>query len=136
LLANLSFEWRERQWEQVLSGTNTDVPQCVFVAEDSDGRIVGFAHGLMGASLPDYGSELLTIYLLAAKQGAGIGKQLFESVTRKLREFGAKNMVLWMASENLPSVRFYERQGGKFLKTKMEAVGSVEISHSAYGYEL
>jgi ribosomal protein S18 acetylase RimI-like enzyme len=136
LLDNLTYERRERQWAQVLSGTNTDAPQCVFVVEGDGGQIVGFAHALMRASLPDYDSELLTIYLLAENQGVGIGKQLFEAVTARLREFGAKNMLLWVATENLPSVRFYERRGGKFLASKIEAVGSTEIPHSAYGYEL
>jgi L-amino acid N-acyltransferase YncA len=136
LLDNLSYERRERQWAQVLNGTNTAVPQCVFVAEDSVGQIVGFAHAMLQASLPDYDSELLTIYLLAENQGAGIGKQLFERVTAKLCEFGAKNMLLWVATENMPSVRFYERRGGKFLSSKIEPVGGAEIAHSAYGYEL
>jgi L-amino acid N-acyltransferase YncA len=67
-LAKLSYQQREKSWNQVLSSA-LDTNEFVYVAEDESGQIIGFASGgkeRTGDRV--YKGELYTIYVLDAYQ--------------------------------------------------------------------
>jgi len=105
-LAGIDAQRRRRLAERMVAD-----PTCaVFVAEDEDGRIVGFASG--GASRdPDAGAEIYSIYLRPGDWGGGSGPELLHAAVAGLREAGHRDAILWVLEDNPRARRFYEREG-------------------------
>lgn len=136
ILANLSFERRLQHWEQLLCSENaTEKSEFVFVAEDDKGEIVGFASGGPERNGdPIYNGELYAIYLLHNYQGQGVGKKLFRAIVAQLAERDFKNMLLWVFTDNYPSRKFYEAQGGQELRNQTFELGKHIMSETSYGW--
>ena len=78
-----------------------------------DGEIVGFT--TVGRCRdadagPDDG-EVFAIYVDPDRWGSGIGRALIALAERRLRERGARRVVLWVLAGNDRARRFYERAG-------------------------
>jgi ribosomal protein S18 acetylase RimI-like enzyme len=56
-------------------------------------------------------AEVLTIYLLPAAAGRGIGRDLFASAVERIRASGFDRATLWVMASNARSRRFYEAAG-------------------------
>ncbi len=131
-LASLSYENREQTWSRALSASGRR--SSVHVAEDGDGRIVGFASG--GPERegdPAYKGELYAIYVLAQCQRRGIGSRLAGAVVRRLVEQDIDSMLLWVLADN-PSRAFYETLGARRIREKAAKVGGMEVTEVAYGW--
>jgi ribosomal protein S18 acetylase RimI-like enzyme len=59
--------------------------------------------------------ELNKLYILEWFCGIGIGYKLLEYAENMLREKGEKEMWLWVLVFNTRAIRFYERQGYKWI---------------------
>lgn len=132
VLANLSEERHAAHWEQTLSAPQA--PECVFVAEDEAGVIVGFASGGPTRSEdPAYAGELYTLYLLPAAQGQGLGKALLRAVARNLAARAMHSLIVWALKGN-PACQFYAAQGGQFVREATFTMGGAELWEVAYGW--
>jgi L-amino acid N-acyltransferase YncA len=133
-LANMSYDERATRWASILS--RGDQRECVYVALDKHGQIVGFASGgpLRGKRSTVYKGELYAIYLLTAVQRSGLGSQLVTAVARHLLNQGMSSMLVWVLANN-PARHFYEALGGKYVRMKMEAVGGDMQKELAYGWK-
>ena len=87
-LASLSYGNRQAMWTQVLGAGAAN--QFVAIAEASGVGIVGLASGVVAPvdGTPCAG-QLMTLYVLRAWQGHGLGRALFEAVVGALAELGA-----------------------------------------------
>lgn len=130
-LAGLSAERRTPQWERILERTAEG--GGVFVAEDPNGGIVGFAHVGLPAELPEYEAILYSIYLLKSAQGQGLGKGLLCAAAHWLIGQGYRSMMLWVLDQN-PTVRFYEAMGGKPIGQKADRIGETQVIELGYGW--
>ncbi len=131
-LASLSYEEREDMWSRAL--TNPDNPSFVYVAEDEQEGIVGFAMG--GPTRPEddvYKGELYAIYLLQAYQRQGMGRRLISAVAERLTEMGIHSMLLWCVVGN-PSCMFYEALGGQEVRRQDFELGGVTLTEIGYGW--
>lgn len=132
-LATLSVENRTKSWVRTFE--NRTEHEKVFVAEDNDGRIVGFSCG--GRNRNEeylHDGELYAIYLLKEFQGIGIGKSLFNSVVETLKNNGCSSMMLWVLKDN-PSLGFYSSQGGQQVGQKKITIGTDDLVEIAIGWE-
>ena len=97
-LAAMKVEDSMALWDRILSAppnkTNTFVAQV-------DGRVVGFASGLMLAE-PKHGfdSELTAVYLARDAQREGLGRRLVATVAAAQRSHGATGMIVWVIAGN------------------------------------
>ena len=131
-LASLSYEKSASRWRESLSNANS--ASFVYVAQDDDGTIIGFASG--GPERdgdPNYLGELYTIYLHPDYLRQGIGRQLAQTVARRLIEMGLSSMLVWVLAQN-PSRQFYEALGGKYLYKKTIEIGGASLIDVAYGW--
>ena len=102
--------WKEHREELAAHPEALAVPAAwiddgkVRVAEDDDGRIVGFATAL--------DDEIDSVYVDPGLMGGGIGRLLLEDVAARARAAGHSDLN---TSANANSFRFYERMG--FVKT-------------------
>lgn len=84
-------------------------PERCLVA-DVERQIVGFAaYGPCGDEGLSGCGEVFALYVLRAYQGQKIGYALMDACLRELD--GVRAVILWVLSDNLRAVHFYERYG-------------------------
>jgi len=135
--------------DEVLDGMSCDVSEraarsrieepepgtFVYVAEDDDGRVVGFAMGGPDRdNNPEYKGEVYAIYILKDHQRKGIGRLLLRAAAARLLEQGLSSMLTWCFRDN-PSRAFYERMGGTLVGSKPLCIRGREYEEVAYGWE-
>ena len=129
-LMNLTYEQRERMWEQNSFEGN------VFVAENEAGEIVGFSTGgkERTGDYAGYAGELYAIYILDEYQGTGLGKQLVKRVAELLREQAINGMLVLVLEDNL-ACGFYEAQGAKKIGMAEIEIAGKKLSEAVYGWD-
>lgn len=131
-LDGMSYERSQRNWEERIS--DADRRNTLFVGEDDEGSVVGFAAcGAARDDARDYESELYAIYVNQNMQGKGLGRRLVLSVAQDLKARGFGSMLTWVLADN-PYKQFYESIGGTRVKTKEVAVGGRILSERGYGW--
>lgn len=129
-LAGLDYGAREANWHRILA----DRRQNAFVAEEPDGRVVGFSSGGPERSgdtaCP---AELYAIYLFQSHQRRGLGRRLTAALAEWFLSRGWQSMLLWVLRDN-PSRGFYEALGGVEIKQETITIGGTELVEIAYGW--
>lgn len=130
LFETLTYETRMKNWQGNLGRGH------VFVAEDEEQGIVGFANGGKERSgrYPKYDGELYAIYILKEFQKKEIGRKLMAHVVDYLVNNGFHSMLVWVLEEN-PSRTFYEKTGGKCVDVETIQIGGRNLQELAYGWE-
>lgn len=129
-LMNLSYKRREQFWE-------TSIPEGnVFVAENDEGKIVGFASGGIerGGKYEGYKGELTSIYILKEYQGRGIGKQLLKAVIKGIVKLGINTMLVLVLEDNNSNL-FYEATGGKKIGEVEIEIAGKKLNELVYGWD-
>jgi len=131
-LAGLSYERSEARWRE--HAFREGSPSLVFVAEDA-GRIVASASGGPERdNIPGYDGELYGLYVLAAYQRQGIGRELTLTVARRLAADGFRAIIIWVLKDNLEARAFYEALGGVPVGEKTITIGGAQLIEVAYGW--
>jgi len=132
-LSVMSYTEREQRWQEFFE--DTDHFQFVYLAEEKNGQIVGFASaGVNRTEIADYQGELYAIYILREYQGKGIGRQLTEAVARRLLREEIRSISVWVLEKN-SACRFYEALGGIKLLEKEINIGNTKLIEVAYGWK-
>jgi ribosomal protein S18 acetylase RimI-like enzyme len=105
------------------------------IAEGAEGA-VGYVSGtLLRGDGRAADSEIFTLYVVRAAQGAGVGRALLKASARVLKAEGAKSLMLFVLSRNEPARGFYERLGGDaFAETAAHGWGE-GVSETAYRWK-
>ncbi|MCJ7874929.1 GNAT family N-acetyltransferase [Phaeobacter sp. J2-8] len=117
-------------WKPHLHSAAQDIAFCgrmidrgwVRVAENNDGRIVGF--------IARDGEEINTLYVRATAQGRGVGKQLLREAMRD-----ATRLELWTFQLNTGARRFYEREGFVAVKETDGADNQEQLPDVRFAWE-
>lgn len=127
-----SYADRERTWAEILDGPGGAL---VFVAEDSDGAVVGFASGgpERGGD-PELRGEVTALYLLQSHQGRGLGRRLVQALARRLALDGFDTLLIWVNALN-PARHFYEAVGGVHARTGQRTIRGVLYDDIGYGWD-
>jgi ribosomal protein S18 acetylase RimI-like enzyme len=131
-LAGLDAAGREPQWQRAVARPAGQ--GCVFVVEDEQGGIAGFASGGPHHGTLGYTGELYTLYLRQAWQGHGLGRALFQAVATRLHEQGQRSLALWVLATNRRARDFYEALGGRFLREQAIVFEGVPLREAGYGW--
>lgn len=134
LLDNLQVAEREQRWLRRLTEAAAD--EGVWVAENTHGEIMGFAHAKWQRAELIYPAELNALYILPSAKRQGIGQQLMTGVAKYLVENGINSMALWVLIENHPARRFYEHLGGRLLDVQKDfEVEDICLKIVAYAWD-
>ena len=108
-----AFQSLYRTWDEyeVTTFFNSDSELCL-VAE-ADGEILGFA---LGTTVTKHNSPWKYGYLVwlgvrTDIQQGGVGSRLFKEIKHRMKEQGVRMMIIDTSADNLPAVRFFEKQG-------------------------
>ena len=104
----------------------------VLVAEDTNNhKIIGYA--CFSTEVNEFAdSELISLYLDPKHTKKGIGTSLFREVTKELKKYNKKTMILWCIKDNKNAIKFYEKLGGIKAFDKMAKIGNKV--YQEYGY--
>lgn len=103
----------------------------VFVAVRGD-EVLGYSCFNPTPNVDNFDSELVSLYIKPTEIGRGIGTELFIATRKQMIKFGKKNMIVWCLSDNENAIRFYEKLGGKIVKTKDAKIG--DQTYKEYGF--
>ena len=128
-LNRLSYEQRTMLWER-----NT-LEQNVYVAENAEGKVVGFSIGEKERTemYDGYEGELNAIYILKAYQRQGIGKLLIQPVVEELLQKGITTMIVKVIEEN-PSRVFSESLGAHIVDRLEIKIAGAFMHEIVYGW--
>jgi len=118
------------RWQRGIGDSSTRV----YVAEDQTG-VVGFASGgPERAGESGYEGELYAIYVLSGAQRRGFGRELVKAVVAGLSEMRLRDMIIWVLRDNPEARGFYERLGGKYVRSQPITIGKATLQEVAYGW--
>jgi GNAT superfamily N-acetyltransferase len=127
-LKKLSYDQRTDLWNRNIANEGI----YVFVAENTEGEIVGFADcGKREINNVDNSGDLTSIYLLEEYQGKGVGKQLLQHLFLQFEELGF-NRVFVEVLEDSNTRYFYEYYGANLLKSEKITIAGAELNLLIY----
>ena len=135
MLDALDVEERRTLWTRIIEGAGKARQVVLVLAREPAGEVVGFASA--GPARNDAGAshELYAIYLLASAQRSGGGTALFREVVRRLREAGARSLMLWVASANAAE-GFYAAMGGRAGRRRTDEIDKgVSLAETEYRWD-
>lgn len=83
------------------------------VAEDSDGRVIGFAFEERPPKLEGFDVEIGALYVDPPSSRMGVGRRLVIEMVRRFAMRGAATLAIHTLAENQIGCRFYEKLGGQ-----------------------
>jgi len=108
-------EGSERGYASFLAGMLDSPHDCVFVAEDEDGRIAGYVFAalepLSWKELRGPAGFIHDVAVAEDARRAGVATQLLRAAIEWLREHGAPRVLLWTAAPNEAAQRLFRRLG-------------------------
>ncbi|MFF2753092.1 GNAT family N-acetyltransferase [Psychrobacillus sp. NPDC058041] len=130
-LDKLSYNHKTESWIKNIS----DNDHYVFVAENSEGKIVGFADGgKRYTNKIKCSGDLTSIYLLKKYQKMGVGKMLVNKLFETFNRLGYKTIFVEVLEDN-DSRFFYEALGAQLLESKKINIAGVELNLLIYRWE-
>jgi GNAT superfamily N-acetyltransferase len=106
------------EWAGILCEVaNGDLPgECVFVALEEDGEIVGH---VWGGPSDEEGTQntgqIWSLYVRESHQRPGIGRRLVQAVAAHLAAIGMNSLLIGCLAAGAPARRFYEALGDAWL---------------------
>lgn len=127
-LNNLSYEQRTELWLHNIGRKDN----FLFVAESTEGKIIGFADfWKRETNTMANSSDLTSIYLLEEYQGRGIGKKLLEQLFLQIKQLGYQKIFVDVLAENKTRY-FYEYYGAKLYKSVQIKMGGKVLEELIY----
>jgi GNAT superfamily N-acetyltransferase len=124
---------KDARWAHFLEGAQFG-DEIALVAENNDGRVIGFAHaGPEWGGHPTIEAELYALFVLPEHQGRGVGKKLLLAVANALLKQGTNSMLVRMRSGN-PTPRVYHALGAENLGLQSVNVDGVSVQEITYGW--
>lgn len=106
--------YSEEVWRERSLGTSSGCERATFVAE-RDGVWIGMVTGLANQQGETTQTTLLVaMYVAASARRKGIGVALVDALTSWAQDCGAKQIALWVTSDNDPAASLYQRCGFGF----------------------
>jgi L-amino acid N-acyltransferase YncA len=129
-LESLKYESREQMWLNAIPNGG------VFVAENEEGRIVGFAScgKVRSGKYLDYQGELYAIYILKEYQRHGLGQLLVKATIEHLHQQHIRNMIVLVLEENA-SKHFYESLGARKIDNLVVGIAGKKLNELVLAWD-
>lgn len=133
-LNNMSVEIITKNWEINIESQNENNNIYVYEKEN---RILGIIRfGRPDDTTTNYNAEIHVLYVEPSLKRNGIGTKLFNFAKDYFISKNATNMIIWCLKTNLPSIKFYEKMGGKIVSTRKAVINNIELEEFGLEYNL
>ncbi|MGE3546546.1 MAG: N-acetyltransferase family protein, partial [Kofleriaceae bacterium] len=132
LLDTIDVAHREAMRRQLLN-ERTGLHLVAYDATHRD--LVGFCYASKSLRTGPRVAELHEIYLVDRAKRYGLGRELFDGVTRWCHASRLTKLVLWVLEANHPARRFYEAMGGKPGSRLQTAVRGYPVTELSYVWD-
>lgn len=112
----------KRQTERYISSFE-EYKDLVFVAVKGE-EVLGYSCFSLTDRDNFFDSELVSLYIKPTETRKGIGESLVKETAKELISKGKNNMIVWCLSDNINTLNFYKKLGGKKVKEKKAQIGS------------
>ena len=126
-LKSLNYEEQTKRYQESFD----DYKDLVFVAVRGE-EVLGYSCFNTVSNEDQFDSELVSLYIKPNEIGKGIGTSLFFETCKQLKSLDKNNMIVWCLSDNENAIKFYEKLGGKIVKTKDAKIG--DKFYKEYGF--
>ena len=131
-IARRTDEEAETYWATRLA--DPEQAYFVVVAEVPGDGVVGFAQaGPCEPEEPGYDHELWKLYIREEYHRRGIGRMLMAAMAERLAARGMRSMLLRAFVGNRAG-GFYQRMGGRYLRTEPYEILGAQVSAELYGW--
>jgi GNAT superfamily N-acetyltransferase len=121
LTGQLGYPATRQQIATRLAGVEAESASRVFVAENQEGRVVGWLHVAARTQITeDACAEILGLVVDASARGGGIGLALVNAAESWARTHGCAHIRVRSRTERERAHRFYERAG--YARNKVQLV--------------
>ena len=133
-LNNMSVEIMTKNWEINIESQNE--VNNIYVYEESN-KILGIIRfGKPDDSSSNYNAEIHVLYVEPSLKRNGIGSRLFAFAKSYFVNKNTTDMIIWCLQTNLPSIKFYEKMGGKIVATRKAVINNIELMEVGLEYNL
>lgn len=133
-LNNMSVEIMAEKWATNIETQNTT--NNIYVYEENN-KILGIIRfGKPDDASSNYNAEIHVLYVEPMLKRNGIGTKLFEFATNHFIKSETTNMILWCLKGNTPSIKFYEKMGGKIVSSRKAVINNIELEEIGLEYNL
>lgn len=120
-----TYDVSERAWLETIEEIASDHASmlCIYVAEDENGEVVGFAYGCPSKDESERDDravigEVDVLYIRQSHQRQGYGRALAQTAAAHLARRGMQKLHICTPDNSIQSRRFYERLGGQVVTTR------------------
>lgn len=108
---------------------------CIYVAEDDGGEIVGLAMGgpANAEEVPQTGA-VYALYVSMSYQGQGLGRRLVQAVAAQVAQHGMTALHIGCLAANTPARGFYEAIGGRLIGERLFNEDGIMLPEVVYGW--
>lgn len=133
-LNNMSVDFMAEKWADNIETQNLD--NNIYVYEENK-QILGIIRfGKPDDASSTYNSEIHVLYVEPSLKRKGIGTKLFQFATDHFINNKTTNMIVWCLKGNAPSIKFYEKMGGKIVATRKAVINNIELEEVGLEYDL
>lgn len=133
-LNNMSVDILTKNWEINIESQNEF--NNIYVYEE-DNKILGIIRfGKPDDSSSKYNAEIHVLYVEPSLKRNGIGSKLFAFAKSYFVNKNATDIIIWCLQSNLPSIKFYEKMGGKIVSTRKAVINNIELTEVGLEYNL
>lgn len=133
-LNNMSIDIIAQNWKDNIESQNKD--NNIYVYEESN-KIIGIIRfGKPDNNSSNYNAEIHVLYVEPSLKRNGIGSKLFAFAKNYFVSNNLTNMIIWCLHNNIPSIKFYEKMGGKIVLTRKAIINNMELTEVGLEYNL
>ncbi|MEO7911506.1 MAG: GNAT family N-acetyltransferase [Roseiflexaceae bacterium] len=134
-----TYEESAQGWARTLREIAAGAGDCIYLAEDMQGNIVGLVMGgpigePADADTRPQSGAIDALYVQASHQGRGLGRQLLQAVAIHLAQHGISALQIGCLATNAPARRFYEALGGQLIDERLFNEEGIMLPEVVYGW--
>lgn len=135
ILNNMSLEFIAKKWEQSILTQNKN--SHIYVYEEK-GNILGVIR--FGSPIDEkdliHNAEIHVLYVEPTLKRHRIGSQLFDFAKQDFTNNNTKSLIIWCLKGNIPSIKFYEKMGGKIIIERKACINGATVEEVGIEYSL
>lgn len=133
-LNSMSISKMAEGWSKNITSQNKD--NHIFVYENNNKILGVIRFGNPDDENSSYNAEIHVLYVEPSLKRQGIGTKLFNFAKDYFIKNNTINMIIWCLKNNIHSINFYKKMGGKIVGTRKSVVNNIKLEEVGIAYTL